>query len=127
MTKPQAKSTPVEPMVTLSKAPAKPKTMTLDSSLAIVNAAKKSRSKSAKNPAALPYTADATKHQRILALLQRDTGASIAELQSATNWQAHSVRGFLSATVRKKLQLPLVAELRATGERVYRITGGNDA
>lgn len=82
----------------------------------------KPRKKATSQPAqALPYAPDATKHQRILALLQRDTGASIADLQSATNWQAHSVRGFLSATVRKKLQLPLIAELRGTGERVYRI------
>ncbi len=72
----------------------------------------------------LPYAADSTKHQRILALLHRAEGASIAELQSATNWQAHSVRGFLSATVRKKLALPLIAELRPSGERVYRIVGG---
>lgn len=88
----------------------------------------KPRKKTASHPAQVfPYAADATKHQRILALLQRDTGASITELQSATDWQAHSVRGFLSATVRKKLQLPLVTELRATGERVYRIAAGESA
>lgn len=88
----------------------------------------KPRKKATSQPAqSLPYTPDATKHQRIIALLQRDTGASIAELQSATDWQTHSVRGFLSATVRKKLQLPLITELRGTGERVYRIAVGESA
>lgn len=43
-----------------------------------------------------------TKTARILALLERTDGASLDELMAATGWQAHSVRGFLSGTVRKK-------------------------
>lgn len=63
----------------------------------------------------------------MIALLKRNDGATIDELIEATNWQKHSVRGFLSATVRKKLSLPLMTEMRGTGERVYRITDAASA
>ncbi len=42
---------------------------------------------------------------------------------SATNWQSHSVRGFLSGTVRKRMGLILVSELSEQGLRRYRSTG----
>jgi hypothetical protein len=45
----------------------------------------------------------ASKTDLILRLLGRKTGASVDDLCKLTNWQAHSVRGFLSGTVRKKL------------------------
>ena len=43
-----------------------------------------------------------TKAEKIIALLRRDTGATIAELAKVTGWRRHSVRGFLSATLKKK-------------------------
>ena len=45
--------------------------------------------------------AQKSKKQTCLDLLARSKGASIADLQQATGWQAHSVRGFLSGTVKK--------------------------
>ncbi len=56
----------------------------------------------------------------IVDLLQRPTGASLAELMAATGWQAHSVRGALSGHVRGKLKLPLVSEKTEAG-RLYRL------
>jgi len=41
-------------------------------------------------------------------------------MMDATGWQPHSVRGFLTAVVRKKLGLTLVSE-KTGEERAYRI------
>ena len=61
-----------------------------------------------------------TKHARIIAMLRTPAGATIASLVTATEWQQHSVRGFLAGVVRKKLGLNLVSEQTDKG-RVYRI------
>jgi hypothetical protein len=65
----------------------------------------------------------ATKHDRIIAMLRTSAGATIASLVTATEWQQHSVRGFLAGVVRKKLGLNLVSEQTDKG-RVYRIRAG---
>jgi len=65
----------------------------------------------------------ATKHDRIIAMLRTSAGATIASLVTATEWQQHSVRGFLAGVVRKKLGLNLVSEQTDKG-RVYRIKAG---
>ena len=65
-----------------------------------------------------------TKHARIIAMLRTAAGATIASLVTATQWQQHSVRGFLAGVVRKKLGLNLVSEQTDKG-RVYRIKDGN--
>jgi len=62
-----------------------------------------------------------SKHEGVLRLLRRQDGATIDELMAATTWQAHSVRGFLSGTVRKKLGLNLISEVAGDGFRRYRI------
>ncbi len=64
-----------------------------------------------------------TKHARIIAMLRAPAGATIAAMMTATEWQPHSVRGFLAGVVRKKLGLNLVAEQTDKG-RVYRIRDG---
>ena len=60
-----------------------------------------------------------SKTAKILDLLKRPGGATLKELTKATGWQAHSVRGFLSGTVGKKLGTPVESSKRAGGERSY--------
>ena len=55
-------------------------------------------------------------------MLSRPSGTTITAIKAATGWQAHSVRGFLAAVVRKKLGLTLQSE-KTDGERVYRVIG----
>ena len=65
-----------------------------------------------------------SKQARVLGLLSRSSGATIATIMHSTGWQPHTVRGFLAAVVRKKLGLKLESE-KADGERVYRIVAGS--
>jgi hypothetical protein len=66
-------------------------------------------------------TTKPTKQQLCLELLSRTDGACVEELQAATGWQRHSVRGFLSGTVRKKLGLTLNSDRAGDGPRRYRV------
>jgi hypothetical protein len=64
---------------------------------------------------------DGSKAAKVLDLLKRPNGATLAELMKATGWQAHSVRGFLSGTVGKKLGLTVTSTKAEDGERTYSV------
>jgi len=64
---------------------------------------------------------DGSKAAKILDLLKRPGGASPKELMKATGWQPHSIRGFLSGTVGKKMKLTVVSTKGEDGERNYAI------
>ena len=68
-------------------------------------------------PAASPP--EPTKAATVIKLLLRARGATPMELIAATDWQAHSVRAFLSG-LRKKQRI-LVREARKSGEFAYRL------
>ena len=64
-----------------------------------------------------------TKQALLIDLLERKTGATIDEIVEATSWQAHSVRGAISGTLKKKLGLTVSSEKTEGRGRVYRIAG----
>ena len=86
-------------------------------------ARKAAKSPSRKRPASASSKQKAgsdTKHARIIAMPRAPAGTTVAAIMTATDWQQHSVRGFLAGVVRKRLGLNLVSEQTAKG-RVYRI------
>lgn len=54
-------------------------------------------------------------------MLKRSGGATMKELMKATGWQPHSVRGFISGTIRKKMGLDVASTKSDDGERSYSI------
>ena len=62
-----------------------------------------------------------TKQTQLIVLLEAPTGASLDEIVAATSWQAHTVRGAISGTLKKKLGLAVVSEKIEGRGRVYRI------
>ena len=68
-------------------------------------------------------TRPVTKAARVVAMLRSPGGTTIAAIMTATDWQQHSVRGFLAGVVRKKLGFNLVSE-QSDKDRVYRIKDG---
>lgn len=84
----------------------------------------KSRTASAANRADTrdeAHTERVTKHDRVLTLLSQRNGTTIPEMMEATEWQQHSVRGFLAGTVKKKLGFTLTSS-KSEGElRRYKI------
>lgn len=75
-------------------------------------AKKTARSKEAATPRA------ESKGAKVLELIARAKGATLAELMKATEWQAHSIRGFIS-TASKKLKVTIESSKNDKGERVY--------
>ncbi len=65
--------------------------------------------------------AKTTKASKILTLLRRPKGATLVDLSKATEWQEHSLRGFLSGTVKKRMGLDVLSEKDGKGIRRYRI------
>ena len=60
------------------------------------------------------------KTDRIVALLESPTGASLRAIMNLTGWQSHSVRGFISGQVAKRMGYQ-IQSFKRDGERIYRI------
>jgi hypothetical protein len=78
--------------------------------------------KDAKAPKAKSARSD-SKAEKVLDLMKRKEGATLAEIAKATGWQKHSIRGFVSGHVTKRLGLKVESTKSEAGERTYRIVG----
>jgi Protein of unknown function (DUF3489) len=94
------------------------------SSSGTVPLAAKSPSRTAQDQTASQSANPGSKQSRVIAMLQSPQGATIAAMMRATDWQQHSVRGFLAGVVRKRLKLKLSSK-KVNGNRVYQIAGGD--
>lgn len=88
--------------------------------------------KATKAPKAAPATTEPPapkpkgKLATLVELLRRPEGATIEAMIAATGWQAHSVRGAMSGSLKKAMGLTIASEKTEAG-RVYRITEGAPA
>ena len=63
-----------------------------------------------------------SRKDQVVAMLRRKQGATLVDIMTATGWQAHTVRGFISGTVVKKLGMKVESFRGDNKERTYRIT-----
>ncbi len=79
--------------------------------------------KSAQSPKKATGARQGSKTAQVLDLLKRSGGATLKQLMKATGWQAHSVRGFLSGALGKKMGLTVTSTKAEDEERRYSVKG----
>ena len=67
------------------------------------------------------HASSQSKQDVVIQMLRRQSGVTIEDIIAKTGWQPHSVRGFFSGLVKKKLKLPLISEVGKNGVRRYHI------
>lgn len=68
-------------------------------------------------------TESGSKQARMIALMKSPEGATLQELIKLTGWMGHSVRGTISAILKKRMGLVIIRAAERRGN-VYRIKGG---
>ena len=82
--------------------------------------AKATKEATAKDAASTARTG--SKKAMVIEMLKRPEGATLATIMSATSWEAHSVRGFISGGLGKKMGLTVESFKTPEGARAFRIT-----
>ena len=77
--------------------------------------------KAARAKQAAKESREGSKKAQVVELLRRAGGATLAEIMEATGWQAHSVRGFISGSLTKKMRLKVESFKKDDGTRAYKI------
>lgn len=82
---------------------------------------KRSPTPKKRSATAAPADVPKTKLGQLEGMLRRKEGATLAQIAAALGWQAHSVRGAISGSLKKKQGLTITSEAIEGGDRVYRI------
>jgi hypothetical protein len=64
---------------------------------------------------------EGSKKSDVIDLMRRSQGATLAEIMELTGWQSHTVRGFVSGTLIRKLGLNVASFRSNEKERTYRV------
>jgi hypothetical protein len=64
---------------------------------------------------------DGSKKAQVLDLIKRQDGATLKDIMAATGWQAHSVRGFISGSLTKKMGIKVESFKSPEGDRAYKV------
>jgi hypothetical protein len=78
--------------------------------------------KGARKATNAPVPREFSKKSIVIDMLRRKGGATLEEIMAATDWQAHSVRGFISGNITKKMGFAVESTKSKDGARTYRIT-----
>jgi hypothetical protein len=68
-----------------------------------------------------PVAREGSKKAEVIDLMRRSQGATLAEIMELTGWQAHTVRGFVSGMLIKKLSLKVESFRSEQKDRTYRV------
>ena len=68
-----------------------------------------------------PTARDGSKKAQVLDLIKRPEGATLKDIMAVTGWQAHSVRGFISGSLTKKMGIKIESLKRPDGDRAYKV------
>lgn len=101
-------------------------TQTSKTQTATKSAAKPRKPAKAEPAAMAPGDKSKSKLATLVELLSRPKGATLEAMTQATGWQAHSVRGAMSGSLKKAMGLTITSE-KIEGVRIYRIAEGATA
>jgi hypothetical protein len=110
-----------EPLKKANTAPRKPHVAPAKGKVGKKATSSKQRAKAPKKAPKADGARQGSKTEKVLELLKRSGGANLKEIMRATDWQPHSVRGFISGTLGKKMGLKVESAKSEDGERVYSI------
>jgi hypothetical protein len=79
------------------------------------------KTKATRTKGGAPTAREGSKKAIVLEMLRRKNGATLAEIAKATGWQNHSIRGFISGTITKKMGLKVESTKNADGGRNYKL------
>jgi hypothetical protein len=116
----EATTTPDASTAAPAKAPKSPKGARKAAQVAPAKAKASKTPKAAKKATSAPVPREFSKKAIVLDMLNRKGGATMAEIAKETGWQNHTIRGFISGTLTKKMGLVIESTRSEAGERTYK-------